>query len=189
MNVIAAAAFVDVSERIIDIIKRRVKGAKKGASSKEHSKNPKDSRKAVSLSHLQSSIADTMANEGFQLAMCRAVSEQLSRQRTEHFRRFRDYLRAMRRSVFKSVGSGGLLDTEAQQKVLVRVRRAVLEELSTRQHAALARAMKVHRLFLKHCKCSSLNLLCKVHVLPLALFTRRLPVLLSNECLKVCHRI
>lgn len=147
MNVIAASAFVDVSDRVLDIIKRRVQSVKKGASSKskEHSKGHKDNKKAVSLSHLQSTIADTMSNEAFQQCICKAVKEQVLRFRVEHFRRFRDYLRAMKRSMFKGVGSGSLLDTEAQQKVMVRIRRAVLNELSSRQYAALARSMKVRR--------------------------------------------
>jgi hypothetical protein len=145
MNVVAASAHVDVSERVMDIIKRRVQSVKKGAGSttKKQKDHKKDSKKAVSLSHLQSTIADTMSNDAFQQDIWKAVAEQVSRARVEHFRRFRDYLRAMKRSVFKGVG-GGMLDSEAQQKVMVRIRRAVLDELSSRQYAALARAMKVH---------------------------------------------
>ena len=144
MNVVAAAAFVDVSDRVMDIIKRRVQNVKKGAGvkSKEGGKGRKDSKKAVSLSHLQSTIADTMSNDAFQKHICSVVAEQVSRMRIEHFRRFRDFLRAMKRSAIKGVGSS-LLDSEAQQKVFVRIRRAVLDELSSRQHAALARSMKV----------------------------------------------
>jgi hypothetical protein len=146
MNVVAASAFVDVSDRVLDIIKRRVQSVKKGAGSKskEHAKGQKDSKKAVSLSHLQSTIADTMSNEAFQQCICKAVKDQVLRFRVDHFRRFRDYLRAMKRSMFKGVGSGSMLDSEAQQKVMVRIRRAVLNELSSRQYAALARSMKVN---------------------------------------------
>jgi hypothetical protein len=145
MNVVAAAAFVDVSDRVQDIIKRRVQKKGAGSKSKEHAKGQKDSKKAVSLSHLQSTIADTMSNEAFQQCICKVVREQVSRLRVEHFRRFRDYLRAMKRSAFRGAGSGNMLESEAQQKVMVRIRRAVLEELSSRQYATLARAMKVHR--------------------------------------------
>jgi len=149
MNVCAASAFVDVSERVMDIIKRRVKSVKKGpgAKAKEGAgdgkpKGGRDSKKAVSLTHLQASIADTMSIESFQREICKVVGEQVSRVRVEHFRRFRDYLRAMKRFSLKGM-SGGALDAEAQQKVMVRIRRAVLEELSNRQHLKLARAMKV----------------------------------------------
>ncbi len=149
MNVVAASAFVDVSERVMDIIKRRVSNIKKGAGSKptKQTKGQKDGKKAVSLSHLQSTIADTMSNEAFQQEIWKIVAEQVSRVRVEHFRRFRDYLRAVKRSGFNSVGSGGMLDTEAQQKVMVRIRRAVLEELSSRQYATLARTLKVRNFF------------------------------------------
>ena len=147
MNVVAAAAFVDVSDRVMDIIKRRVQNVKKGAGVKAKDgvkgQGRKDGKKAVSLSHLQSAIADTMSNDAFQHDICSVVAQQVSRMRIEHFRRFRDFLRAMKRSAFKGAGSSGMLDSEAQQKVLVRIRRAVLDELSSRQHAALARSMKV----------------------------------------------
>ena len=88
-----------------------------------------------------------MSNEAFQQEIWKIVAEQVSRVRVEHFRRFRDYLRAVKRSGFNSVGSGGMLDTEAQQKVMVRIRRAVLEELSSRQYATLARTLKVRNFF------------------------------------------
>ena len=150
MNVCAASGFVDVSERVMDIIKRRAKNVKKGAGPKAKessgdgkSKGHKDRHKAVSLTHLQASIADTMSIESFQKEICKVVAEHVSRARVEHFRRFRDYLRAMKRFSMRGLGAGGALDAEAQQKVLFRLRRAVLEELSNRQHSKLARALKV----------------------------------------------
>jgi hypothetical protein len=145
INVVATSAFLDVSERIMDIIKRRVQTIKKNPGPKENKQNQgkKDGKKAVSLSHLQSTIADTMSNDAFQQGICRIVAQHISNMRIEHFRRFRDYMRAIKRSAFSSGGKGSMLDSEAQQKVMVRIRRAVLNELSSKQYASLARAMKV----------------------------------------------
>ena len=95
MNVCAASGFVDVSERVMDIIKRRAKNVKKGTGPKAKessgdgkSKGHKDRHKAVSLTHLQASIADTMSIESFQKEICKVVRNNFMKQKIKFFNIF-----------------------------------------------------------------------------------------------------
>ncbi len=89
-----------------------------------------------------------------------------------------------------------MLDSEAQQKVMVRIRRAVLNELSSKQYAPMARAMKVpdcfvslvdcNRFFFIRIRCQPAGFCFTAGVTPTARCSRgRRPVILPKDSLKV----